>query len=276
MGEPADAENADDEVRFALTSEAGLNDGLAFPLVYAAIAVAVAGGTGWLGEWALVDVLYRVAAGLICGLLIGRLLGRLFFHSPAEVLRLAERRDGFVALAATLLAYGVTELVHGYGFIAVFVTACTIRRVEHGHGYNNVLHGFVEQLERLFTAWLLLLLGGFVATGGLAALTWRGAAVGLLLLLVIRPLAGWLSQVRGSASRKERLVISFFGIRGIGSLFYLAYALGEADFGVPPSELWAVTAFTVVVSVVLHGVTATPVMGRLDARRDAGVTAGPG
>ncbi|MFI7687980.1 cation:proton antiporter [Nonomuraea sp. NPDC049655] len=268
VGEPADAENADDEVRFALTSEAGLNDGLAFPIVYAAIALATAGGLGWTGEWALTDVLYRIIAGVVCGLLIGRLLGRLFFHSPAEELRLAERRDGFVALGATLLAYGVTELVSGYGFIAVFVAACAIRRVEHGHGYNNVLHGFVEQLERLFTSWLLLLLGGFVAAGGLAPLTWRGVLVGVLLILVIRPLAGWLSQVRGPAGPRERRVISLFGIRGVGSLFYLAYALGHADFGVPPEELWAVTAFTVVLSVVLHGITATPAMARLDALRE--------
>ncbi|MET8869159.1 cation:proton antiporter [Nonomuraea sp. NPDC004580] len=268
VGEPVDAENADDEVRFALTSEAGLNDGLAFPIVYAAIAVAVSTGAGWLGEWALTDVLYRTAAGLAAGLLIGYLLGRLFFRGAAGGPPLSERRDGFVALAATFLAYGVTELIHGYGFIAVFVTACAIRSAEHGHGYNNVLHGFVEQLERLFTAWLLLLLGGFVATGGLAALTWRGAAVGLLLLLVIRPLAGLLSQWGGRAGPRERLAISFFGIRGIGSLFYLAYALGVADFGVPAEELWAVTGFTVVVSVVLHGITATPIMRHVDAIRD--------
>ncbi|MCK2215016.1 cation:proton antiporter [Actinomadura sp. ATCC 31491] len=268
VGEPADAENADDEVRFALTSEAGLNDGLAFPFVYAAIALATVGGAGWAAGWALTDVLYRIVAGVVCGLLIGRLLGRLFFHSRAEELRLAEHRDGFVALAATLLAYGVTELVSGYGFIAVFVAACAIRRVEHGHGYNTIMHGFVEQLERLFTAWLLLLLGGFVAAGGLAPLTWRGAAVGLLLLLVIRPLSGRIAQIRGLAGPRERWVISFFGIRGIGSLFYLAYALGHADFGVPGEELWAVTAFTVMMSVVLHGVTATPAMSRLDALRE--------
>ncbi|WP_336215529.1 cation:proton antiporter [Nonomuraea sp. LPB2021202275-12-8] len=268
VGEPVDAANADDEVRFALTSEAGLNDGLAFPIVYAAIAVATVGGAGWVGEWALVDVLYRTAAGVICGLLLGKLLGRLFFHAGEEKLRLAEHRDGFVALAATFLAYGLTELAHGYGFVAVFVTACTIRNAERGHGYNNILHGFVEQIERLLTAWLLLLLGGFVASGGLAALTWRGAAVGVLLLLVIRPLAGWLSQLRGSAGPRERVVISFFGIRGIGSLFYLAYALGQADFGVPAEELWAVVGFTVLASVVLHGVTATPAMDRLDMLRE--------
>ncbi|GAA4082603.1 cation:proton antiporter [Nonomuraea soli] len=267
VGEPVDAENADDEVRFALTSEAGLNDGLAFPVVYAAIALATVGGLAWTGEWALTDVLYRVAAGVVGGLVIGRLLGRLFFHASTENLRLAEHRDGFVALAATFLAYGLTELVQGYGFIAVFVTACTIRNAERDHGYNGILHGFIEQIERLFTAWLLLLLGGFIATGGLAALTWRGIAVALLLLLVIRPLTGWLAQLRGPAGPRERAVISVFGIRGIGSMYYLAYALGHADFGVPAEEVWAVVAFTVLASVVLHGITATPVMRYLDRLR---------
>ncbi|MEV4183535.1 cation:proton antiporter [Streptosporangium canum] len=268
VGEPVDSEKADDEVRFTLTSEAGLNDGLAFPLVFAAIAMASAGGFGWAGEWVLVDLLYRCGAGLLCGLLAGKLLGRLFFRAQVSDLRLAEHRDGFVALAATFLAYGLTELVHGYGFIAVFVTACTIRAAERTHGYNGVLHGFIEQIERLFTAWLILLLGGFVAVGGLAALTWRGAAVGLILLLVIRPLTGWVAQLGGRAGPRERGVTAFFGIRGIGSLFYLAYALGHAEFGVPAEELWAVVAFTVLASLVLHGVTATPIMSRLDRLRD--------
>lgn len=276
VGEPVDAENADDEVRFALTSEAGLNDGLAFPIVYAAIALATTGGAAWMGEWALIDVLYRVSAGVLGGMLIGKLLGRLFFHTRKANLRLAEHRDGFVALASTFLAYGVTELVHGYGFIAVFVTACTIRNAERSHGYNGILHGFIEQIERLLTAWLLLLLGGFIAVGGLASLTWRGAAVALLLLLVIRPVTGWLAQARGPAGPRERAVISVFGIRGIGSLYYLAFALGLADFGVPQEELWAVVAFAVLASIVLHGITATPVMTRLDRLRDTRQPSWPG
>ncbi|MFC6575202.1 cation:proton antiporter [Planomonospora parontospora] len=269
VGEPVDSEKADDEVRFTLTSEAGLNDGLAFPFVYAAIALALAGGgAGWAGEWVLVDVLYKGAVGAAGGLAAGTLLGRLFFRAKVSDLRLAEHRDGFVALAATFLAYGVTELAGGYGFIAVFVTACTIRAAERTHGYNGVLHGFIEQIERLLTAWLILLLGGFVATGGLSALTWQGAVAGLALLLVVRPLTGWLAGLRGRPGPREGGVIAFFGIRGIGSLYYLAYALGHADFGVPAEELWAVVAFTVLVSLVLHGVTATPVMARLDRLRE--------
>ncbi|OSC57019.1 cation transporter, partial [Streptomyces sp. 4F] len=88
----------------------------------------------------------------------------------------------------------VTELAHGYGFLAVFVTACRIRAAERDHGYHAVLHDFVEQVERLLTAGLLFLLGACVAQGALADLTWRGAAVGLLVLLVVRPVTGWVAQ----------------------------------------------------------------------------------
>jgi sodium/hydrogen antiporter len=271
VAEPADSDpdHDDDEVRFTLTSEAGLNDGLAFPVVYAAVAMAgTAGLGGWLGKWLLVDVLMRAAIGVAAGLAVGWVLGRMFFNAGNPRLRLAERSEGFVALAATLLAYGATELLHGYGFIAVFVTACAIRAAEKTHGYHSVLHGFIEQIERLLTAWLLLLLGGFVAVGGLGALTWRGALVALLLLLVIRPVTGWLAQLGGAAGPRERGVVAFFGIRGIGSLFYLAYALGHADFKISPDEAWAVVAFTVLVSVCLHGVTATPIMDRVDRLRE--------
>ena len=112
------------------------------------------------------DVLYKGAAGVVGGLADRRGCSAGCSSAPGEqTLRLAEHREGFVALAATFLAYGLTELVHGYGFLAVFVTACAIRR-RHGHGYHGVLHDFVEQIERLLTALLLLLLGGFVAPAG--------------------------------------------------------------------------------------------------------------
>ncbi|MFJ6698106.1 cation:proton antiporter [Streptomyces sp. NPDC091272] len=271
VGEPTADEHDEDEVRFSLTSEAGLNDGLAFPLVYAAVAVAAAVGggwsTGWVGGWVLEDVLFKGVVGVLGGLLIGRLLGWLFFRPRSSVLRLSTHREGFVALGATFLSYGVTELAGGYGFLAVFTTACTIRAAERTHGFHNVLHDFVEQVERLFTAAVLFLLGAFIATGGLAALTWRGALVGLAVLLVIRPLTGWAGLLGGSLRGRERWVVAGYGIRGIGSLYYLAYALGETKFPVPERELWAVVTFTILISVVLHGVTSGPVVTRLDRRR---------
>ena len=274
VGEPTEDEHDEDEVRFALTSEAGLNDGLAFPLTYAAVALAAAGGT-WsadrFGSWALEDLAYKCVVGVLSGLLVGRLLGWLFFRTRSSVLRLSRHREGFVALGATFLSYGLTELVGGYGFLAVFTTACAIRAAERAHGYHNVLHDFVEQVERLFTAVLLFLLGAFVALGGLAALTWQGIVTALAVLLVIRPLSGWTGLLGSRMDTRERWVVAGYGIRGIGSLYYLAYGLGQEDFPVSERELWAVVAFTVLASVVLHGVTAGPVIDRLDRLRDAAV-----
>src|SRR4051794_36294660 len=232
VGEPSADEESEDEVRFALTSEAGLNDGLAFPFTYAAIAMAVKGAApgNWVGHWLLVDVAYRTAAGVAVGWGIGWLLGRLFFRAPSERFRLAEHAEGFVAIAATFLAYGVGEVVQGYGFLSVFVCACVIRAAERAHGYHNVLHDFTEQVERLLTVGLLVLLGGAVVDGLLGALTWRAAALGLFLIFCVRPTFARLALLHGSGTTQERRVIAFFGIRGIGSLFYLTYALNEAKF----------------------------------------------
>ncbi|MFH9397257.1 cation:proton antiporter [Streptomyces sp. NPDC017556] len=285
VGEPSAEKEDEDEVRFALTSEAGLNDGLAFPFVLAAVALAAAGESwtgGWMTHWVWSDVLVRISAGVAVGLAIGLLLGRVLFRSRARSLRLAEQGEGFVALAATFLSYGVAEALHGYGFLAVFATACALRGSEHSHGYHQVMHAFVEQIERLLMALLLFGVGAFVASGGLAALTWRGAAVGVLLHLLIRPAAGRLALLRGPGRPNERAAAAFFGIRGIGSLFYLAYALGEGGFGSYEREMWAVVVFAVLISVVVHGVAAAPVTSYLDrrsaesSRRDARTGPGPG
>lgn len=265
VGEPTDVEDSEDEVRFALTSEAGLNDGLAFPFVYAAVAIATAGlAPGqWLGRWLTVDVAYRTLVGLAGGLLVGWLLGRLFFRVRSERLRLARHSEGFLALAATFLSFGLVELVGGYGFIAVFVTARAIRSAERSHEYHQVLHHFAEQVERLLTVLLLLLFGGAVVTGLLAPLTWSAVALAIVLIVVVRPLTGWLSLLGTPGRPAERLVIAAFGIRGVGTLYYLAYAASHADF--PRLDLlWATAGLVVVISVVVHGVAATPVMERLD------------
>ncbi|MGS2619114.1 cation:proton antiporter [Micromonospora sp. LZ34] len=265
VGEPTDVEDSEDEVRFALTSEAGLNDGLAFPFVYAAIAVATTSlaPADWLGRWLAVDVLYKVVVGVFGGWLVGWLLGKLFFRAPSTF-RLARHAEGFLALAATFLAYGLVEVAGGYGFLAVFVAARAIRAAERTHEFHSVLHDFAEQVERLLTVLLLLLLfGGAVVGGLLAPLTWPAAAVGLALVFLVRPLVGWLS-LRGAPGRPaEHWVIALFGIRGVGSFFYLAYATTKADF--PQAELvWATVGLVVIVSVVVHGIAATPVMQLLD------------
>lgn len=269
VSEPvAEPDAADDEARFAVTSEAGLNDGLAFPFVYAAIAISLTGISpgGWLLRWALIDVLWRLGVGVLVGLTIGWLLGKLFFSIESEKLRLTDHSEGFVALAATFIAYGVAELAQGYGFIAVFVCACTIRRAEREHGYHQVLHRFVEQIERVLTVAVIVLLGGAASRGLLADIGWPEVAVALALLLVIRPLSGWIALTPGKTGPGERAVIAFFGVRGVGSLFYIAYATEHAVF--PDGDrLWAIVALVVIGSIVIHGLAATPVMAALDARR---------
>jgi NhaP-type Na+/H+ or K+/H+ antiporter len=268
VGEPSDAEDAEDEPRFALTSEAGLNDALAFPFTYAAIAMATVGAApgAWFGEWVALDVVWRAVAGIGVGILVGRLLARLFFRTRHDTVRLSEQAEGFVALACTFLAYGLTELVHGYGFLAVFVCATTIRAAERAHGYHGVLHNFIEQIERLVTVVVLVLLGGAIARGLLVPLQALDVALAVAFVLLLRPLLGWVALLGGGTGPRDRAVIAFFGVRGIGSLYYMAFAAGEARF--PEAErLWAVVGLVIVLSVVVHGVSATPVMRRLDRRR---------
>ena len=270
VGEPNEDPDAadEDEARFALTSEAGLNDGLAFPFVYAAIAASLVGlaPSGWAFEWLVVDVIWRVLIGVLLGYGTGTALRTMFFSARSSHFKLAEQAEGFIALAATFLAYGVAELAEGYGFIAVFVCACTIRAAEREHSYHRVLHNYVEQLERLLTVVVLFLFGGAVATGLLDDLRWSEVFLGLAFLLVIRPVTGLIGLAWGRTGPRERLAIAFFGVRGVGSLFYVAYALQEGGFN-DAAGIWRVVGIVVLGSVLIHGISATPAMLHLDRRR---------
>ena len=277
-----DGPEEDDDIRFSLTAEAGLNDGLAFPFVHLALLL-LAGGFGlaeagtWLG-WYLVG---KIAIGLAVGLGAGWLLGRQAFHVRNEDLRLANAGEPLLAVAALLASYGAAELVGGYGFLAVFACAMRLRASDRGNAYHRAMHGVVERLERLMTLLVLLVLGMAMTRGLLEHLDWRGVVVALALVLVVRPVAGYLAlavlardeQEKGGLDRGEIAAVAFFGVRGVGSVFYLGYAVTHEHV---PDEpwLWSTVAFTIIVSVILHGVTATPAMSRLDARRKAPSAAG--
>jgi len=262
VGEPTDDAESEDDVRFSLTSEAGLNDGLAFPFVYAAILLtAGALGPGWVA-W---ELLGKVVLGVGVGWAIGQVLGRLAFRAPTAALRFADSAESVMALSAVFVAYGVAELCGGYGFLAVFVAAVTIRACERGHEYHRVLHEFIGQIERLLTLALLLGLGYGVGSGLLAALTPAGAAWAIGTVLVLRPVTAWLSLRGSPIAPVEQRTIAFFGVRGIGTFYYVAFALGHAAF--PDADfVWATTACAVLASVVIHGVTASPVLRTLDRR----------
>ena len=261
-------EGAEDEVRFSLTSEAGLNDALAFPFVYAAVLLATEGPgvRNWIGRWLAFEVSYKIAVGLLVGLGVGWVLGRLTFSASRQVLRLAEHREGSVALAATFASYGLAEVLQGYGFLAVFVTAVAIRASERFSTYHLELHHYIEQVERLLTVLVLLLLGMAIGDGLLGGIGWREVAVTAAVLLVVRPLVAGLALRGAGGTRAERAATAFFGVRGVGSIYYVAYAVGAATFA-GSERIWAVVGLVVAASVVLHGVTAGPVMGLLDRRK---------
>jgi len=258
-----------DELRFTLTSEAGLNDGLAFPFVYAAILLATEGAVRhWALEWVFLYLIGKVALGVLAGLLVGRVLAYVAFRSASPSLRVAERGESLLALAALITAYGVGEVVHGYGFLAVFVCAMTFRSAERDHDYHAAMHEVAERLERLLTLFVLLVLGIALTRGLLASLDWRGVAMGLALIFLVRPAAGLLGLAPlGSRSSPltgpQRWAAAFFGVRGVGSIYYLAYAGGEVEaFGA--DWLWSTVGFTIVASVLVHGALASPVMRRVD------------
>ena len=262
VGPPGSGE--EDEVRFGLTSEAGLNDGLAFPFVNLAIALSLAATTGepWLLGWIGHSVLWEIGAGVAAGWLVGRAFGWLTFHVPAET-RFARTGDGLIAIAATFISYGLSEMIQCYGFLAVFVTALTLRHSHRNHEFQRDMHDITEQIERLAMMVLLLLFGGALVSGLLAPLSWTDIFAAVVILLVVRPLTGLVALLGLKASWTEKLTLAFFGIRGVGSFYYLAYGLNhmEVDGG---ERLWAIVGLVVLLSILLHGLTVTPIMRTLD------------
>ncbi|WP_110642109.1 cation:proton antiporter [Salinicola sp. CPA57] len=257
-----------DKVRLSLTSEAGLNDGLAFPFTFLAIAVAIHGTQlgEWTWHWLLVDVLWRIVAGAGAGWLTGWLLAMFMFHSGK--LSLASTGQGFVALGGTFITYAGAEAIHGYGFIAVFVGALALRSTQKEvHDYHVRLHDFTEEIERLLMMLLLVLFGGSLAGPLLDGLSWPMAFAGLAILFVVRPLTGMIGLIGSQMKSRERAVVSLFGIRGVGSFYYLAYATNQESFGQIDSA-WTLVSFIVLVSILFHGMTSGLSMSWLDRRRE--------
>lgn len=264
-----------DEVRFGLTSESSLNDGLAFPFTKLAMLVAAAGvaPSRWLWQWLLVDVLYRITAAIAIGWLVGKALGWLTIalvggRGFRGVTRHNEAiAPSLMALAITLVSYGVAELAHAYGFIAVFVTAYAIRNVERQNHVHDHLHEGAEQLERFGMSVVLVLVGAAVAGGVWESFTWPTVVVALSLVLLVRPLTGWIG-LAGSARTgpMERAAIAFYGIRGLGTLYYVAYGLNRVQLP-EAGTLWAVTLLTILCSLTIHGLTARPALRILEVGR---------
>ena len=264
-------------VRLGLTGEAGLNDGLAFPFVYLAIALSglstASGASNWFTSWLAFDVAYRIAVGGAIGWAFGRYSAMLIYSAIGDAG--AERGErganaGLTMMAATFVCYGLTEALSGYGFLAVFVSAVAGRSFARGHEdrdpYVKNPHRFSEQFESLLLALLLLWFGGLIVSGLMNDLTWREAAIALILILVLRPLAGMIANIGLDACLPERAALAFYGIRGMGSVFYVAYGLSHGSFD-EGDAIWRIAAVAITVSVLLHAISAPIVMPWVERAR---------
>ena len=257
--EPTDVKSPFDNIRFTLTGEASLNDGLAYPFTWLAVMLSQKQGVwsevDWW-DWALNKFLLKVGLGLLIGWIFGRFIGWLLEHLPEKLD--IKTRDGFVAFSATFLTYGATELLHGYGFLAVFVAGLTIRQIEESYEGERLkfrLHDFVSEIERLMLAIFLILFGGSMIIGLFSNIGWRPWAFGLLFILIIRPVSGYLALLGTPLCPRERVAVGFLGIRGVGSLFYLTWAFLHSDFG-EWRLVYSTLAVVIFLSLLGHGLTA--------------------
>ncbi len=280
-----------DSLRFALTGEGGLNDGTAFPFVMLGLGLLglhELGDYGW--RWVAVDVLWAATVGPAVGGLLGLAVGRLVLYLRREH-KEAVGLDDFLAMGLIALSYGAAQLLHGYGFLAVFAAGVALRHLEQSQTAQDVsvdavaeaqvdpdksvaesvavdpkhapafmaqaVLGFNEQLDRIGEVAVVITIGAM-----LWAVQWHGAAWWLvpLVMLVIRPAAVALGMIHSRSSTVQRSLIGWFGIRGVGSLYYLMYALNHGLPGDLRDPLIALTLSVVVTSIVLHGISVTPLM----------------
>jgi sodium/hydrogen antiporter len=257
VGPPGDEEER--EPNFSITGEAGLNDCLACPFLL--LGVAIAEGDD-LVEWALADIVYGIVAGIAIGGVLGYGIAALTVRLRDREL-LAHELDGWVAIGAVAVIYGATEIAGAYGFLAAFAGGIGFRRYEHTHERNRGVHDGAEIVEDVAELALILVLGSCFTLTGLGEPGVSGWMLVPLLLLVIRPAAVLLSLVRTRESLRERAFVGWFGVRGIGSLFYASVVIGLGAFseGETRAIFWTV-AVVVLVSIAVHGISATPLTRR--------------
>jgi NhaP-type Na+/H+ or K+/H+ antiporter len=289
-----------DRLRFALTGEAGLNDGAAFPFVMLGLGLLglhELGDLGW--RWLALDVAWATASGLGVGWALGFAVSRVVLWLRREH-KEGVGTDDILALGLIALAYGLALMVRGYGFLAVFAAGFALRREEriqsraragadappdvHAAAHAGSAHdlstagetapawmaqaalGFTEHLERILEVGVVLLLGGMLTARTLAADAWWFVP---LLFLVIRPVAVLVGAPMRGATPLQRGLAMWFGLRGIGSIYYLAFALQHGVRGPLADRLVAIVFTTVAASIVVHGISVTPLMRRYGRRQES-------
>ncbi|MCX7178733.1 MAG: cation:proton antiporter [Proteobacteria bacterium] len=275
-----------DQIRINLTGEAALNDGTAFPFVMLGLGLL---GLHEVGEYfqrfILVDLLWSSLGGIILGSAIGFIVGTGVLHLRRSR-DMVTGYDEFVALGLLSVTYGLALLISTYGFLAIFFAAYVFGRLANkndqlepmpdqppnskraGHADGGRLatnaRSFNEQLERIAELMLVFFIGALLWTLDFEAEMFVLAVVGLF---IVRPVAVWIGLTGCKLSLIQKSMTAWFGVRGIGSIFYLCFAVQNDLPAELTSRIAALALITIALSVVLHGISATPLMDAYQKRR---------
>ncbi|MBE9128360.1 MULTISPECIES: cation:proton antiporter [unclassified Coleofasciculus] len=264
-----------DELRFGLTSEGGLNDALAFPFVYFGIHwLEDNNWENWFKQWVAIDLVWAIAAGIVMGFLVAKVI--VWIDRRLRRRRLIDAlMEDFLALSTVLLTYGLTEVVNGYGFLAVFVAGVVVQASYYCEPDKRIAQlEFIEQIEKLLEIGTILLLGSMLLFEPMLKYAPQTLLVAFLLFFIIRPLGVEFSMLGSFLPLQTRLLFGWFGIRGIGSLYYLTYALSKGLEGEIGEQIAWITLSIVCISVIGHGISATPLMNWYGSRESKGVGSG--
>lgn len=255
-------------LKFALTSEGGMNDGTAFPFVMLGLGlIGIEGKSFGLDSWIFKDLVWAITAGIGCGIISGIIVTKIASH--VRDVRKSFYLEDFLTIASITLSYGIAIQIHSYGFLAVFANALTIRQLDMQKNKSrnsktedsipeNVL-SFNEQLERIFEVVAVGTVGLLI---DLRSFTWQALALALAVILVIRPIAVFLGTIFSDLNFKEKSFLSWFGVRGIGSIYYLYYAINLTGPTEGRATLINYTLWTILFSVFIHGISAKIILKR--------------
>lgn len=273
----------EDQLRFTLTCEAGMNDGMAFPFVMLGLGLLglhELGDTGW--RWLAVDVVWATTVAIGIGVLSGVAIGKLVWrirgaNAEHDVL------DDLVGLGLIAIVYGLSEVLQAWGFLAVFFAAVALRHTElklarvaepvtadddANASPRPIVSAealvFKEHLERLSELMLVLLVGGMLFFD---YWNWQSVSLAVFVFVVARPVSVAIGLIGTQTSWRVRGIAGWFGVRGIGSVYYLMYAI---QHGLPEAlarELTYLTLIVVTLSIVVHGTSVKPLLNLLWRRR---------
>jgi NhaP-type Na+/H+ or K+/H+ antiporter len=274
-GVQAEPGSRPDRVGFSLAGEGAINDGTAYPFVMLGLGLMGLRDLGpWLVHWWAVDLVWATLGGLGIGAALGTATGKLVVHLRSRHGE-AEGLNQFLSLGLVAISYGTAQLCLASGFLAVFAAGIALRRVREdwpqmgdsrpgarvpfSATMRDSVQDFNEQLEKVAELTLVLVVGALVAATAPLPSSWWFIPV---LLVVARPLSTYVATAGERLTWSQRAMIAWFGIRGIGSVFYLLLALRLGVGGEIAETIASLTLWTVAASIVAHGITAQPLMRR--------------